>query len=350
MKKTALYQDHLKDKAKMIDFFGWSMPVSYMGIIQEHRQVRSSCGLFDVSHMGILDVNGTQAEDFLQYLTINDVACLKSGRSQYTMMCNNEGTILDDMICTRYEQYFRLVVNCSNFEKIIQWMRTWQEKQFEKVNIIHRQDLSIIALQGPRTLHFLDTLFEGECPEKSFHVRQGLLNGIPVDISRTGYTGECGVELFVDNEKAEQVWTFCRQQGIMPVGLGARDTLRIEAGLPLYGHEIFPGISPFDIGYGWIVKLDKGDFIGRKALTVVKEERKYLYGIDIQDRIIPRQGCEVGTFGQVTSGTFAPSLNRPVAMMISKDRKQVGSPVTIKVRKHQLPGVIKELPFVKKGC
>jgi len=350
LNKTALYEEHIKLKAKMVDFNGWQMPISYSSIIQEHQQVKKSCGVFDVSHMGIIDIKGQDAQPLLIKLTVNDVESLSINQSHYTMMCDESGNILDDMICTKREDCYRLVVNCGNFDKI--W--TWIMKQIDvfgfNVELVHQNNTAIIAVQGPESMSVVQDLLGQEIDIKSFHVTDKSFKNHPITISRTGYTGECGVEMFVNNNYAPEIWLRLLDLGVAPIGLGARDTLRIEAGLPLYGHEIYPGISPFDLGYGWIVKNRSNEFIGADIILQKKMAAKNMYGIIVNERMIPRQGCEVLDVGYVTSGTFSPSLNSPMALVITDRKIDADSPVRINIRNREVSGKIVLLPFVKKGC
>ncbi|MDD5456007.1 MAG: glycine cleavage system aminomethyltransferase GcvT [Candidatus Margulisbacteria bacterium] len=347
MKKTALNSAHKKLKAKMIVFHDWEMPISYSGIIEEHKAVRQKAGIFDVSHMGVIDITGIAALNYLQYLTVNDVGKLKPNDSQYTMMLNNDGQVLDDMILTRFENYYRLVVNCSNFQKIIEWMKKNQSAKAFQAELKHRDDLSIIALQGPESKSILMSICEFDSQIKSFTVTTGRINAVPVIVSHTGYTGEDGYEIFVDNGQAEMVWNLLLGKGAAPIGLGARDTLRIEAGLPLYGQEIYNQITPFDIGYGWIVKLSKPEFVGKKYLESVPRRRR-LYGVSLKDRVVPRQGCEVKDLGMVTSGTFSPTLNKSIALFLANRDLTDKDTAWLKIREKEYQGQVMNLPFIKK--
>ncbi len=346
MNQTTLHAEHKALGAKMVDFADWSMPVSYKGIIEEHNAVRQRAGLFDVSHMGIIDVEGTQSLQYLQYLTVNDVSRLEPFQSQYTMMLDEKGRVLDDMIITRLGARYRLVVNCSNKDKIIAWMQL--HKNNFSVHLTIHDDLNILALQGPAAKSMLEPLLDTLWVGGSFNVMYAKLAGVDVLVSRTGYTGEFGYEVFVHDDDVVKLWRLFIEKGAAPVGLGARDTLRIEAGLPLYGHEIYGLVTPFDLGYGWIVKLDKGDFIGKAFLSRSSHTRK-LFGIVLEEKVIPRQGTEVLHYGVVTSGTFSPSLGKSIAMFMTQRDIPNDRHVSVKVRDKAYDATIIKLPFIKKG-
>ncbi len=349
MKQTTLYPEHKALKAKLVDFNGWEMPIYYKGIIEEHHAVRESAGIFDVSHMGVIDISGPHALEFVQILTVNDASALKINQSQYTMIADTEGKIMDDMIVTRLADCFRFVVNCSNFEKIHSWMLINKKENDFKVTIEVKDELNIIALQGPKAKEIMTKLAKEELVMSSFYVTAGKLLDSQVLISHTGYTGEDGYEIFVNDKDVVKLWRGLLEAGAAPIGLGARDTLRIEAGLPLYGHEIITGISPYDLGYGWIVKLNKPKFIGKNVIENLPQKRR-LYGLVLKEKTIPRQGVEVKGYGTVTSGTFSPTLNKSIALFITDKEVVKGDTVFVKIRDKEIEGEVTKLPFIKKGC
>ena len=348
MKMTALYSEHKNLKAKLVDFNGWEMPISYSGIIEEHLAVRNKAGIFDVSHMGIVDVTGPDSLNFIQRLTVNDAQSLRVFKSQYTMMLSPEGEILDDMILTRLDDCYRFVVNCGNFDKIYHWMMELSRLEKFKATVHYRSDLSILAIQGPQALAIVEQLSDREIWNPGFSVMPAKLDNIPVILSRTGYTGEDGFEIIVDNDQAVSVWRKCVELGASPIGLGARDTLRMEAGLPLYGNEISEGVTPYDIGYGWIVKLNKNPgAVGCDHLAQGTHRRK-LFGLVLSDKVIPRKGCTVSDIGVVTSGTFSPCLNKSIALFLANRDISGLKQTHVLIRGKSYLAEVVKLPFVKK--
>jgi len=323
----------------MVPFAGWEMPVSYpAGIIAEHLAVRSSVGIFDIGHMGIIDLSGKEALPFIQYLATNDASLLVENECQYSILCNEAGGTIDDILIYRLKDRYRIVANASNTDKVIAHFNE-QAKKFEGIKIEHRSDLAMLSLQGPKAK---DVLL-GEEPRSSFagsepqHNHCAERNGILA--SRTGYTGEDGFEFFIPNEKSVEIWQNFIDRKIQPCGLGARDTLRLEAGLPLYGHEYNVNISPLEAGFSWAVKLNKGDFIGKAALLKIKNEgpKQKLVGIKLAEKAVPREGYLIKSGGKVvglvTSGTFSPTLKVPVALAyLKKDFAQPGKAVGVEIR------------------
>ncbi|OGP18618.1 MAG: hypothetical protein A2V21_306685 [Deltaproteobacteria bacterium GWC2_55_46] len=347
----------------MVPFAGWEMPVQYSGVIDEHVAVRSSCGLFDVSHMGEIEVSGDGAIDFVQFIMTNDIERIKDGQCQYTLLCKEDGGVVDDTIVYRFNiDRFLFVVNASNAEKAFGWMKKVQAKeQFPDVSI---EDLSPryaqLAVQGPKSVEVLRPLLDID-PEEigHFHFHMGLLGGeIEAVVSRTGYTGEDGFEIYLDPTDAPAAWKAImetgRVHGIKPTGLGARDTLRLEMGYPLYGHELGEKITPIEASLGKYVKFNK-DFIGREVLEKQSNEgaERVLVGLKMLDTGIPRQGYEIQnsglSVGEVTSGTMSPSLEVGVAMGFVKTAlKTPGTAIEVIIRGRAARAEVTTLPLYKK--
>ncbi len=313
--------------AKMAPFAGFSMPIQYSGIRQEHEAVRKRAGLFDVSHMGNFFVHGPGALDYLQRLTTNNVAKLNPGDVQYSALCYPTGGVVDDILvyCLAPESYM-IVVNASNIEKDWDW---FQEHRNGTHCILENRsaEMSIVSLQGPKALDILSRLTSDTLADlPTYNCRRATVLGIDMLISRTGYTGEDGFELFPDAEQTVAIWKALLEagssDGIEPIGLGARDTLRLELGYSLYGHELSDSINPLEAGLGWITDLNKGDFIGREALLKVKQDglKRKMTGILMDELAIPRGDCEVTCNGKVvgivTSGTLSPTLGKGIALAL----------------------------------
>jgi aminomethyltransferase len=360
MKKTSLYSWHEQAGAKIIDFGGYLMPVQYAGIIAEHRTVREAAGLFDVSHMGNFYVRGEKAVEFLQYLTTNNVARVRDGQAQYTLMLYPDGGIVDDLIIYRIsaDTWF-LIVNASNCEKDFLWIGG-HLGEFEGVTLEDKTaSLSLIALQGPKSMGILDRVLPGSGLGGlgSFHFRSLPYEGTEIMVARTGYTGEDGVEICLPNEVALSLWTALmeagREDGIQPIGLGARDTLRLEMGYSLYGHEIERDINPLEARLSWVVKMNKGNFIGKQACQQVEiDPRRSVVGFALEGRAIPRQGFRVFNsdhqeIGHVCSGTMSPTLQEPIGTAsVLVDYTATGTTLFVEIRGALHPGVVRHLPFV----
>ena len=309
LKRTPLYARHLDAGARMVPFAGWEMPVQYEGVIQEHRAVRTDCGAFDVSHMGQIHVDGPTALDFLQEVLSNDVARLDDGEAQYTLLTNERGGIVDDLIVYRlgHGQYL-LVVNASNRGVAYEWLKD-REPQGTEVRDAS-DEYGLVAVQGPRSLERLGL---GEAP--AFTHAMGEIDGIEVMVSRTGYTGEVGVELCCAEDDAPALWDAVLARGAVPCGLGARDTLRLEVCYPLHGNDITQETDAISAGLGWACRLDK-DFTGVEELRRIKEDgpTQRLVPFVMEEKAIPRQGMPVEGGGEVTSGTHSPMLDRGIGM------------------------------------
>lgn len=359
MKKTALYDAHLDLDAKIIDFGGWEMPVQYSSIIEEHKAVRNQAGIFDVSHMGEILVSGKQAKELVQRLITNNAAKLTKGQVVYTPMCYEDGGIVDDLLVYRLDlDKFLLVVNASNTTKDLRWVNKNAEL-FEDVKVEDRTDFySLIALQGPISREIINPLLEDDISDMKFY---NFINteiaGVEAIVSRTGYTGELGFEIYLDSAYAVDVWEALMEEGkdkgLKPAGLGARDTLRLEKALCLYGNDIDETTNPLEAGLGWTVKFDKDGFNGKDKLKQIKEEgiQKKLVGFIMSERGIPRHGYKIlidnKVVGEVTSGSYSPTLDENIGMAyIDKDYAKKDTEIQIQIRKRKVKARIVETPFI----
>jgi aminomethyltransferase len=360
LKRTAFFDIHNRLGGKIVEFAGFEMPVQYDGIIAEHNRVRQAVGVFDVSHMGEIEVWGRDALAFVQTVTINDAAKLTEGRVQYSAMCYDDGGIVDDLLVYNMGDHYMLVVNGSNIAKDFEWMLRHVSGDVKLKN--HSDEISLLAVQGPKSLATLQKLTQADISAiQYYHFIRHKLAGVDMVISRTGYTGELGFELYfpADIELAEKVWNALIEAGkefsIGPVGLGARDTLRLEMGFCLYGHDIDQTTNPLEAGLGWITRPDKGEFIGRDVIKKVKTGglKRKLVGFTLSDKAFPRQGYAIhsnGTaIGAVTSGTFSPTLDRAIGMgYVDIGHAPSGNAIDILIRGRELPATVVSLPFLKK--
>ena len=361
-KKTPLYACHEEAGARLIDFAGWMMPERYSGIIEEHHAVRQDAGLFDVSHMGEVHVQGPDSLPFLQWLTPNDVAKLRPGRAHYSGLLTEEGTYIDDLLIYQLDvDDYLLVVNASNTDNDFAWIAKHAAEYpgCEVTNV--SDDYALLALQGPKAPAILARLTDAAIDKiRYYRFVQTEVAGAPCLLSRTGYTGELGFEIYTAPDKAPAIWRALldagSEDGLKPAGLGARDTLRLEAGMALYGHEIDRETTPYEAQLGWVVKLDKGEFIGRGALAAQQERgiEKQLVGFEIVGRGIARQGHTVShdgqDVGQVTSGTFAPTLEKAIGTAYVPPRLAAeGTEWTIAVKRRELTARVVALPFYSRG-
>jgi aminomethyltransferase len=357
LKRTALYDRHVALGGRMVDFGGWEMPQQYSSIRDEHFAVRKAAGLFDVSHMGRLLIEGAEAQTFLQGLLTNDIAALVPGHAVYSLICKEDGGILDDLVVYREAQErFLVVVNAANRDKDTAWMRRHLARGVTLVD--QTAELSLLAFQGPRAEQLLPdgTSDTNEIPYFGF--RPGTVAGVDALISRTGYTGEDGFELFIDSKSAGTVWDAILEKGkpsgVLPCGLGARDATRLEAALRLYGNDMDETVNPYEAGLGWTVKLGKGDFVGRAALSQVKEQgpRRVLIGLKTEAGNIPRHGAAVMVRGKpvgtVTSGTHSFFLGHPIALaMVEAASFRIGDKVAVEVRGREASAEVVKLPFYR---
>jgi aminomethyltransferase len=328
LRRTPLYELHLAAGARMVPFAGWEMPVQYEGVVAEHRAVRADCGAFDVSHMGEIEVEGPRAAELLQSLLSNDLERIGDGQAQYTLLTNERGGIVDDLIVYRLDPFrFLLVVNASNREIDYEWMKDREIPGSDVRDVSDRY--ALVAVQGPRSLERL------ELPEApAFTFAEGLLDGIPCMVNRTGYTGEKGVELLVEADDAPALWEGVLRRGAVPCGLGARDTLRLEVCYPLHGNDITPGTDAISAGLGWTCALDK-EFTGVEELRRIRSEgpQRRLVPFVMEERAVPRQGMTIAEGGEVTSGTHSPMLDRGIGMgYVETPLAEPGTALTIDVR------------------
>ena len=362
LKRTAFFDRHVQAGGKMVAFAGFEMPVQYAGIVEEHRCVRERVGVFDVSHMGEVEVSGTDALAFVQSITINDASKLTPGRVQYSAMCYPDGGIVDDLLVYRMPDRFLLVINASNTAKDIAWM---QENIRGDVHLADKSDAtSLLAVQGPRSLETLRKLTSTDLGSLAYyHWMHATIAGVDMVLSRTGYTGELGYELYFPSDRAtgERIWDALldagKEFGISPIGLGARDTLRLEMGFCLYGNDIDGTTNPLEAGLGWITRPGKGNFVGRDAIRAMQEEglKRKLVAFTVNDRAFPRHGYPISIggvdTGHVTSGTFSPTLERGIGMgYVPADHAAVGSGIEVIIRNKPAPATIVSLPFVKKDA
>lgn len=360
MKKTPLYDTHVKMGGKMVEFGGWLMPVQYSGIIEEHQAVRSAAGLFDVSHMGEVEITGRGALALIQKLITNNAAKLNIGKAIYSPMCYETGGIVDDLLIYRLEEdRYWLVVNAGNKDKDVDWIRRYQTKDAQVADISDK--VGQIALQGPKAQDILELLTTTKLDFLPYyHFIQIPVAGIGALVSRTGYTGEDGFEIYGDAEKIkfwwEEILRAGQPLGLLPAGLGARDTLRFEAKLPLYGHELSAAITPLEAGLSIFVDWEKPDFIGRAALLQQKTagaDRK-LAGFVMKDRGIARAGFQIEkdgiVIGEVTSGSYAPTLQQNLGLgYVKKEEAAIGNEIMVVIRGKRLRAEIIKTPFYKRG-
>ncbi len=331
----------------MVPFAGWEMPVSYpSGIIAEHLAVRQAAGLFDIGHMGLLKLEGDGALAVIQKAATNDASRLAVNQCQYATLCNERGGVIDDILVYRLPMFYLIIANASNADRVAAWLKTFPGK----TSIGFYENYCAISLQGPQAVALTEKALSASL---SGLKRNHTLWWRDIIVSRTGYTGDDGCELIVAKDRVGAVWDDLLELGAKPCGLGARDTLRLEAGLPLYGHEYDEATSPLEAGYGWAVKFDKPEkFIGREALLKEKESglKKKLVGIELAGRAIPRQGAPVFSadgsrpLGQVTSGTFSPTFQKPIALAYLT---AVAPEVTIEIRGEKWPGKVVDKAFYK---
>jgi len=354
--RTPLYDWHVSHKARMVPFGGWDMPVQYAGIAAEHKAVRTATGLFDISHMARVNVHGPDALKLLETVFTNSVATMKDGQVRYGLVCNETGGILDDILVYRWPYGFAAVINASNREKILAWIEP--RKAGLSVQVDDRTfATTMVAVQGPNAVAMCAGMFADDPSTLKYYFAQPTrYKDQGCVVSRTGYTGEDGYEFMVANSQAVTLWDDLIARGAVPCGLGARDTLRLEAAMPLYGHELNETIDPIHAGLAWAVKLDKGEFIGREALrTAVNDGAKPVrIGLEIEGKRAAREGCTImdsqGSFvGTVTSGSFAPWLEKSIAMgYVSPASAAVGTKLVIDVRGSTLNAAVVPLPFYKR--
>jgi len=362
LKKTPLHADHVRLGARMVPFTGWDMPVQYTGIVDEHQAVRTAAGLFDVCHMGELEMRGEYAGQVVNYLVTNDVSKLVDGQALYTCCCNEKGTILDDLIIYRAaSDRYLIVCNASNREKIVAHFKKAAENHCEFSD--KSDETALIALQGPKAFDIL-----AKCGAeaaalsslKSFHFKDAIVANVRCTVARTGYTAEDGVEIFCAWKDAPQLWNqlleIGRESGLKPCGLGARDTLRLEGRLSLYGNDIDETTNPIEAGLSWVVKMDKGDFIGRAAIEEVKKNPlpRKLVGFEVTGRGIARHGYPLrdsagNEVGICTSGSPAPTVGKNIGLgYLPTSMSQVGTTFLVDCRSKNIEAVVCTTPFYKR--
>jgi aminomethyltransferase len=342
--RTPLYEHHVQAGARLVPFAGWEMPVQYEGVIPEHRAVREDCGVFDVSHMGEIEVEGPRAHELLQGLLSNDLDRVEAGGAQYTLLTNERGGIVDDLIAYRLDPHrYLLVVNASNRNADFEWLR---EREIRGSDVRDVSDqYALLAVQGPRAIERL-----GLPDAPAFTWQEGELDGVEVMVNYTGYTGERGVELMTMGVDGPDLWDRVVGRGAVPCGLGARDTLRLEACFPLHGNDITPETDAISAGLGWTCALDK-QFTGVEELRAVKERGpdRRLAPFVMDEKAIPRQGMPIGEGGEVTSGTHSPMLGIGIGMgYVPADRAEPGSEISVDVRGTPRRGHVVRKPIYKR--
>lgn len=361
LRQTPLHDEHVALGGRLVPFAGFAMPVQYpTGIVKEHQAVREGAGLFDVSHMGEFEVRGPQAFDLVQRLLTNDASRLAVGQAQYTVLCRPDGTALDDCILYRLEDRYMVVVNAGNLAKD----RAWFEDAAGDLDVEftdRSEEFGLLALQGPKAQEILAGLTDADLDGiRFYHFAKGQVAGRQAIISRTGYTGEDGFELYVSAADAAHVWRALLEAGeplgLIPAGLGARDSLRLEVGYILYGNDLDETRTPLEAGLGWVVKLDKGDFIGRDALAALKEAglRQRLAGFIMKEKAFPRHGYEVRVGGEpagvVTSGVLSPTTGQGVGLAyLPAEAAKPGTAIEIMIRDRAVPAEVLRPPFYTEG-
>jgi aminomethyltransferase len=360
LKRTPLYESHIQLGARMVDFVGWEMPVQYTGPIPEHMAVREAAGLFDVSHMGEIEVTGDDALDLVQFVTTNDASKLGDNQVQYSIFTDENGGVIDDLLVYRINaEYFLLIVNASGIETDFEWIK--QHVGSRRVAVTNTSGaFALLALQGPRAERILQNITDHMLDRIPYYWSQSVsVDGLDCRVSRTGYTGEDGFEILCNASDARHLWNRIlvvgHEHGILPCGLAARNTLRLEAAYRLWGHDMDLTTTPLEAGLGWVVKLGKGDFVGRYALQQQKGEglRRKLAGFEVLDRAPARDGYAVLVdgveVGKVTSGSPAPYLKKNIGMVYLPIRHAaVGTEFSVVVRERQVPARVVETPFYKR--
>ena len=358
LKKTALYEVHRSLGAKIVPFAGFWMPVQYRGIIAEHRRVRTTVGIFDVSHMGEFEFRGPDAEKFLNWITINDVTKLNVGRVQYSAMCYEDGGIVDDLLVYRFDDHYVIVVNAANLSKDMDWIIEHLPKHGVEFSDISDY-ITLLAVQGPNSKDLLKPLTSFDLESlKYYNFIEEKVAGVEATISRTGYTGELGYEIYISKTHSRALWDALFEAGksyqVEPIGLGARDTLRLEMKYCLYGNDIDATTNPLEAGLGWITKLKKGDFIGREAIQTDKENgiKRRLIGFEVLGKVIPRHGYPIlkdgKQVGATTSGNHSPMLNHGIGLgYVPLNLSEVGTELELDIRGKNIAIRVVETPFYR---
>jgi aminomethyltransferase len=356
VKKTPLYDIHVKLGARMVEFAGFYMPVQYESILKEHKAVRSNAGVFDITHMGEFLFEGRDVISFLQYIMINDLNLLEPSKGQYSIMCYENGTVVDDLVY--YEETperFRMIVNASNREKDLEWLNAHIGNYEVKITNLSDERCRL-AFQGPNTDQLLQPLVDVDLSKiNRFYFAHCKLNNSPIFIARTGYTGERGFEISFENKYAEKIWNALTNIGASPNGLGARDSLRLEACYSLYGHEISDSITPIEAGLNWLAKPKEGiDYIGKEILLNQKSKgtERIIVGLNLIDRGIIRENYKIfkdgEEIGYVTSGGYSPTLDKTIGLgLVQSQYSEVGTELEIEIRGKLLKGIIVPIPFYR---
>jgi aminomethyltransferase len=361
LKRTPLFDEHKRLGGKLVPFAGYEMPVQYgTGIVAEHLAVREHAGLFDVSHMGEIEIRGDEALALVQLVTTNDASKLGLGQAQYAVICQEDGCAIDDCLVYRFDDHYLLVVNAANLERDLEWIRTYAPR-FDAEVIDRSAEGAILAIQGPKASRILQRLTETDLDTIGYyHAVTGEVDGQAALISRTGYTGEDGFELYIPNAAAVPLWNRLleagKEDGLIPCGLGSRDSLRLEMGYILYGNDLDLNHTPLEAGLGWVVKFDKGEFLGRAALERQKAEglRQRLAGFKLRDRAFPRHGYEVRyqgeSAGEVTSGILSPSTDQGIGLaFIALEATKPGTEIEVVIRNRPAPAEVVRPPFYQAG-
>lgn len=359
MLQTACHDWHVVHGGRMVDFAGWNMPVQYSSITEEHHAVRKAAGLFDIAHMGQVIFSGPDACALLDSIITNDATKLEIGQIRYALVCNEEGGILDDVLAYRFEHHYLLVVNASNREKIVDWIDR-HKTGFDAAIADVTADRFMLAIQGPKAIEILNRIAEVDVGSlKYYWGTETTLLDSPAVISRTGYTGEDGCEVIVRADTGVKLWEALldvgRDDGLLPTGLGCRDTLRLEAAMPLFGHEMDESVDPWTAGLGFGVRMKAGDFIGKPALAALKDksDRKQRVGLELAGKRIAREGsplfAEGNQVGEVTSGTYSPTLEKTIAMgYVPGECREAGTALEVDIRGKRVAAKVVALPFYKR--
>ena len=354
MNKTSLYNKHLESNAKIVPFAGYYMPISYGKINDEYNAIRHHCGIFDVSHMGQIQITGNDAESFLQYLTINNVEKISDYEAQYSAMCDKNGNLIDDLIIFKFsnEDYI-IIVNASNKKKVLDWIKLYLNNYSVTLDDLNISN-SLVALQGPNSRNILSKISDQKIDSPFYHIQKLKLLNHDIILSRTGYTGELGYEILGSHHAINELWDYFINNNVKPAGLAVRDVLRMEMKYCLYGNDINSSINPIDAGLSWITDLKKNNFLGKSKLLDIKNEgiKRKLIGFKMLDKAIPRQGYTIyidgNSIGEVTSGTHSPTLSYGIGLgYIKSNYSKIGQKIKIKIRGKLLDAEIVKTPFLK---
>jgi aminomethyltransferase len=352
--RTPLYEWHAGHNGRMVDFAGWSMPVQYSTIVEEHEAVRTGAGLFDISHMGRLSFSGADSLALIQRVYTNNAATMKENQVRYGLICNEQGGIRDDVLVYRWSYGYSMVVNASNRQKIVDWLQVHQAGLDVQVQD-QTMETCMVAVQGPKAMEITAGLTEADARTLGYYFAVATrYRGHNCVVSRTGYTGEDGMEVMIGAAHATELWNDLLARGARPCGLGARDTLRLEAAMPLYGHELTETIDPLQAGLQWAVKLEKGDFIGREAIVRQKDQRRRVrIGLELDGKRIAREEARVfaggNEIGTVTSGTFGPTVGKAIAMAyVEPEHAAASTACAVDIRGKPAPARVVALPFYRR--